>query len=179
LIGSDATIDTGAFLASTLDADNQEFLNASDMTFTGDANSNVYLYNYGTITADTGDVILLGYQIYNQGTITAANGTSAQGAGVEIVLQPSSTDNRILIVAHPDPLSTVMTGIDDGSTISALRSELAADGNAYQVAIQHEGWIDAIGTPGLAVSRCLQPLMENRCNGVVQQTWQLEVVLTF
>jgi filamentous hemagglutinin family protein len=148
IVGPDSVINTSAFLASTLDGDNQEFLNASDMTFTGGTNSDVYLVNYGTVTASEGDSILLGYQVANSGTITAENGTYAAGAGVEIILQPNSTDNRILIVPNM-AIGQVPIGVEDGSYVSALRAELAADGNSYELAIKHDNaWIDARGLSG-------------------------------
>jgi hypothetical protein len=147
LIGPDAVINTSAFVASLLDADNTEFLNAGDMTFaqSGDPDAGIFLYNYGTITASEGDVVLLGYQVVNQGTINAESGTCAVGAGVEIVLQPSSSDNRIVIVPH-SAISQVPIGVEDGSQIAAIRAELAADGNAYELAIKHDGWIDTAGS---------------------------------
>jgi filamentous hemagglutinin family protein len=148
IIGPDSIINTSAFLASTLDGDNQEFLNASDMTFTGAANSDTYLINYGTITASDGDIVLLGYQVANSGTITAENGTYAAGSGVEIILQPNSTTHRILIVPNM-ALGQVPIGVEDGSSVSALRAELAADGNFYELAIKHDnGWVNARGLPG-------------------------------
>jgi filamentous hemagglutinin family protein len=144
VFGANATISASSFVASTLDVDNTEFLNASDMTFTGTENSDVFLINYGTITATDGDCVLMSYQISNTGTINAENGRVVEGAGVEIILQPNSSDQRISIVPH-SYLSTVPIGVDDGSYIAAMKAELQADGNAYQLAIKHEGWVDAAG----------------------------------
>jgi len=151
LIGPNAVVTASAFLASTLDVDNTEFMNNSDMTFTCPENSDVFLVNYGTLTATDGDVVLLSYQIVNAGNITSENGVVAQGTGIEIVLQPNSTDNRISIIPH-SYMSTVPIGLEDSTYIQALHAELQADGNAYQLAIKHEGWIDAQGLPGVGAA---------------------------
>lgn len=144
LFGPECVINAASFLASTLDCDNTEFLNAGNMTFIGTENADTYLNNYATITASEGDVILLSYQVNNQGTTNADNGTAAIGAGVEIVLQPTS-DTRILITPHTY-LNMPPKGIEAGGNLNALRVELAGDGNAYEYAISHDGIVDARGT---------------------------------
>lgn len=155
LIDTTGVVNTSAFLASTLDVDNQEFLNASDLTFTGGDDSDVHMTHLGTITADDGDIILLGYQVSGTGESNASNGTVAMGAGMEIVVQPNALDNRIVIVpqtlskrAQGQLLTLPALGIDDSSAITAFKAELAADGNLYELAIQHEGVIEATGLVG-------------------------------
>lgn len=143
-ISSNAVINTNTFLASTLDADNSEFLNAGDMTFIGLEDPNAFVYNDGTINAEGGDIFLLSYQVTNSSTasLTAENGAVALGAGVEIVLSPTS-EQRIAIVAHAPLLSPTSTGVDDSSYINAITAELKAQGNLYATAINHAGWIDS------------------------------------
>ncbi len=155
LIDTNAVVNTSAFLASTLDVDNQEFLNASDLTFTGGTDPDVYLTHLGTITAEDGDIILLGYQVQSTGTANAANGTFAAGGGTEIVVQPNSLDSRIVIVpqtlkkqAREHLLRLAAVGVDDSTTVTAFKAELAADGNLYELAIKHEGVIETTGLVG-------------------------------
>src|SRR5438132_12131955 len=72
LIGESGRIDTGGFLASTLDVSNQEFLSGKEIHFFGP--SKAAISNHGSITTSAGDVILVGRQIQNSGSISAKNG---------------------------------------------------------------------------------------------------------
>lgn len=149
VIGSGAAINTSAFLASTLDADDGEFLSGNEMTFTGTENPDVYVVQSGTIDASDGDVFLLSYQIVNNGEINAENGTIALGVGVEILLTPTA-EQKIGIVAHTPQLEALGTGIDDSGTLTAITAELKAQGNLYATAINHTGWVSTISNMGAA-----------------------------
>jgi filamentous hemagglutinin family protein len=85
LMTKGASINTGGFVASTLNISDEDF-KAGKYTFhaTGSTGSVV---NLGTITAkDSGYVALLGNTVSNQGVIVATKGTVALAAGDQITL---------------------------------------------------------------------------------------------
>lgn len=143
LVDGNSVISVGSFLASTFDVDNQEFLDGQSITFSGTENTDINVTNYGTIEASNGDVLLLGYQVYNRGELNAPLGTAGMGAGLEIIVQPAN-DPRIAIVAST-PSMTSASGVDDMGTLNAIRSEIKADGNCYQFAINLEGTHHLLG----------------------------------
>ncbi len=141
IMGRDSQINASAFLASTLDVSDANFLDGGDLNFLGKDVGTVV--NFGTINAFEGDVILLGFQVDNQGNIIAPNGTAGIGAGQEILLQVGK-DKKFLI--HPKQTSkSDGTGVNVGGTIQALRAEIQADGAAYNLAINHTGIVEATG----------------------------------
>lgn len=137
LVGAGAQIQTGSFIASTLDVDDAEFMSAGNMTFSG--NSTAMLQVDGTITATEGDVILIAREVSNSGNLHAANGTVAMGAGSEVLLAQEIDGQRIYIKAGEGQI--VNNGL-----IEAARAELrAAGGNPYALAINHSGTVRATG----------------------------------
>jgi filamentous hemagglutinin family protein len=68
LVGAGGVIDTGGFIASTLDAPNDQLLGVGDWLFSGGSSASVI--NQGNITS-TGDVILIAREVENTGSITA------------------------------------------------------------------------------------------------------------
>ena len=93
--GPVATIVTSGFLASTLDVSDGDFLGGGNMTFTNSTDQ--ILNNKGSFIADSGDVILLGYQVIQAGNITASQGSASIGAAGEIIFNPN-TAQRLQIV---------------------------------------------------------------------------------
>ncbi len=162
VVGNGARINAGAFIASTLDVSDTDFLNGGDLLFSGSSTRSVV--NLGSITATNGDVILVGYEVSNQGTIQAPGGVVALGAGREVLLTPEG-DQRITIITTVDaePESDEDTEEDDdeeendapdaskiGSenqgVIEAVQAELkAAGGNVYDLAVNQAGIIRATG----------------------------------
>ncbi|MEM9446348.1 MAG: filamentous hemagglutinin N-terminal domain-containing protein, partial [Verrucomicrobiota bacterium] len=69
LVGSNATIDTGGFVASTLDVSNEQFMSGADLTFMGDSQASVI--NQGVIKGRTSDVVLIAREVHNEGIIEA------------------------------------------------------------------------------------------------------------
>ncbi len=139
LVGNGAVINTGAFVASTRDVNDQQFMNGGNLDFFG--NSNAAITNLGTISAGQGDVVLLAYQVDNAGTITAPAGSVSFASGTELLYAPAAND-RVVIKA---------TAIKDGGNvsneglISAAQAELkAAGGNPYALAVNVGGSISAI-----------------------------------
>ena len=162
--GPVATIVTSGFLASTLDVSDGDFLGGGNMTFTNSTDQ--ILNNKGSFIADSGDVILLGYQVIQAGNITASQGSASIGAAGEIIFNPN-TAQRLQIVqttgaVKPTGISAwfnslfyekketviVPTGITIAyaSIINAYQAEVKADGTLYTTAIDHEGSISITGT---------------------------------
>ncbi len=142
-IGPEGAISTNGFIASTLDILDKEFLANDSLNFKGASESAVV--NLGSIHALDGDVILLGRFISNSGTIRAPKGEVLLGAGAEILLKPEGKE-RIFIAPKKGGESSEKVGIDSQGDIEALKVALRADGNAYKLAINHEGTIDALRT---------------------------------
>jgi filamentous hemagglutinin family protein len=96
-IGAGATINTGSFVASTLDIADADFL-SGNFTFrrTGAAKG---IFNGGTISANGGDVALLGSSVLNEGVVSARLGRIAYGAGDAITLDFGG--DRFLQIAVP------------------------------------------------------------------------------
>ncbi len=138
LIGAGARIDTGSFVASTLDVADSEFLAGGDMKFFG--SSAAAVTNLGTINASSGDVFLLGREVTNAGTVTAANGVVGLGVGTEVLLKAAG-DERLFV--SPGGAGKV----SNSGTIAAAQAELKANGgNAYALAVNNTGTIRATGT---------------------------------
>ena len=91
LITADGVIDTGGFVASTLDIDNNDFLNG-DYTFTKSGNNGV-VANHGNISVDDGGfVALLGGAVKNDGTVRALVGKVGFAGGEKIVMSFGNND---------------------------------------------------------------------------------------
>lgn len=136
IFGENALIETGGFIASTLDLQSNDL--SGDLLFQGEGTGSIV--NFGTIKAWDGDVTLLSRSIENHGHIEAREGHVNMGAGQEVLLQKEG-EQRIYIRAHSFEEET---GIENLGTISAIQTELRADGNPYTYAIKHEGTIDAL-----------------------------------
>jgi len=103
-IGGKAVIDTAAFLASTLDVLDENFIKNSEMVFKGD--SQELVINLGKIKAFDGDAILVGYQVQNKGELEAPKGLAALAAGKEVMIKPAG-EERIFIQKLKWPLKTL------------------------------------------------------------------------
>lgn len=142
LVGADARVDVGAFVASSLDVVDADFLNGGELGLQGDSLAGIV--NLGLINATNGDVILVAYSVRNEGEIRAEDGTVGLAAGNEVVLSPDD-DQRILVKAAL-PSDTTAVGIDNGGVITAAQAELAAaGGDIYELAINQHGIIRATG----------------------------------
>lgn len=141
LIGESGSIHTGAFVASTLDFSNHDFLEKSELLFKG--NSTGWIVNLGTIQAWDGDVALLAQHVDHQGVVHAPKGAALLASGHEILLKP--TQERIYIRPR---LSIATEGVSSSGEISALQVELKAEGNPYGYAINHSGNIETLKIEG-------------------------------
>ncbi len=125
LITADGVIDTGNFVASTLDIDNNDFLNG-DYTFANSGQNGV-VDNRGSIAVDDGGfVALLGGAVKNSGVVRAHVGKVGFAGGEKIVM--SFGNNDFLRVEVPtdkwDNLSDsqgnkVSATVDLGGTIES------------------------------------------------------------
>ncbi len=139
LVGAGGVIDVaGALTLSTLDIDDNDFLNGGDNRFRGKNGAGVV--NYGTINAG-GDVVLLGNFIDNRGTIGSVDGTVALGAGGDIIVS-SAGDAKISVKAAG---RGGQVGINNEGTIEGASVELKTHGNVYALAINNSGMIRANG----------------------------------
>ena len=140
LVGPGGTIDAfGGFIGSTLDIDDNDFLNGGDDVFMGTSAAGIT--NFGTIVSGGGDVILLGNFIDNQGTIGAVDGTIALGAGGDILVSQAG-EAKISIRAGG---AGGNVGINNTGDIRGGSVELKAHGNVYAQAINNSGMIRATG----------------------------------
>lgn len=141
LVGQGARIDTGGFLASTLDIADSAFLAGGDLLLQGDSIAGVV--NLGTISADSGDVLLVARTVDNQGTVQAPQGLAGLAAGSEVLYKALGTDR---IFVRSASASQAATGVDHRGVIEAAQAELkAAGGNAYALAVNSGGSVRATG----------------------------------
>jgi len=129
LVGPGAVIDTAAFLASTLDVADADFLRGGALTFKGDSVAGVV--NLGKISARDGNVLLLAHTVKNAGEISAANGTAGLGAGTEAYL--ASPDAPAFVIKTNLVGTTENTGVDNSGVIAAAQAQLEAAGGNVSV----------------------------------------------
>lgn len=140
VIGSSGVVDVaGNAVFSTLDIDDDDFLDGGPNRFYGDSTAGVV--NQGTITSTNGDVILLGGFVDNQGQIGALNGTVALASGGDILVGEGG-GSQITIQGGSDYEGT---GVNNAGTIRGASAELKAHGNVYALAINNGGAIRASG----------------------------------
>ena len=133
-----SVVTNGSFIASTRDVDNDAFMSGQALHATGTSTGAVV--NQGTITSQTGDVILVGQSVNNSGNISAPNGTAGLAAGEDVLLQPAGGDARIAI-------ATGSGDVTNTGTIAAAQAELnAAGGNVYALAGNNGGIVRATGS---------------------------------
>jgi hypothetical protein len=137
VIGPKGFIDTQGFIASTLDLKNEEFLSQDLWHFSG--LSHAKIINNGKIIAQNNHVLLIANEIENNGSIVAKNGKVDFMAGYDVLLVPSQ-DNKVSVGLKKEGQIT------NKGFIESVETKLqASGGNAYSLAINHEGIIDAIG----------------------------------
>ncbi len=138
VFGEDARIDAGSFIASTLDALDEDFLKGGDIAFQGGLSGT--MVNLGTIRAKDGDVFLIAHQVENRGIIEAPNGIACLAAGFEVLLQPGGKEKLFI-----RPSSQEGASVDQSGEITAIQTEIKANGNPYEFAIRQSGKINAKG----------------------------------
>lgn len=140
VVGQGGQIDVAGMLTlSTLDIQNKDFLNGGSNRFKGTTAKGVE--NYGAISSETGDVVLLGNFLQNAGSVSAPRGVVAFGAGGDIVVDQAG-GAKISVQAGGKGHSV---GIDNSGEINAAAAELKAHGNVYALAIKNDGLVRASG----------------------------------
>jgi filamentous hemagglutinin family protein len=139
VVGPGAQINVGSFLASTRDVSDASFLAGGSLAFSG--SSAGAIDNQGSITAASGDVVLIARQVRNSGSIAAPEGAAALAAGDAVLYVPQA-DQRVVVQSAPGTDAT----IDNAGVIAAAQAELrAAGGNVYALAINNTGMVSATG----------------------------------
>ncbi|HRW58682.1 MAG TPA: filamentous hemagglutinin N-terminal domain-containing protein, partial [Chlamydiales bacterium] len=139
IVSEKGVIDTQGFLASTLDISYEDFLN-QNFYFESDEKSQVV--NLGTIQTNSGNAILIGYQVKNQGLITT-EGNCLIGAGKKISLIPDQ-DQMIQIQIDEEDLNDLVK-VEQKGIIESKSTYIAATATPYSFAIQNSGIIEACG----------------------------------
>ncbi len=133
------TIDVAGMLTlSTLDIKNEDFLDKGSNRFSGGSAAGIK--NYGAITSDAGDVVLLGNFLQNAqgGTVTANQGVVAFGAGGDMLVEQTVNGSTISVLGGSGE-------IHNSGEITGAAAELKATGNVYSLAIKNDGVVRANG----------------------------------
>ena len=143
LVGPGGMVDTGGFVASTLDLSNGDFLAGGDLSFGGDSAAGIV--NLGRIETTQGDVFLLARQVINRGELSAAGGTVGIAAGNAILLKEEGQE-RLFIQPTLESVAVEGIGVENAGFIEAVSAIVKAKGNGYALAINSQGAIAATGT---------------------------------
>lgn len=142
VIGRTGVVTTGGrFVASTLDVDNDAFMNSGDaLAFSGKTPASVV--NLGKISSSGGDIFLIARdRAINAGSVSAPHGTAELAAGDTVLLHDAADDKQLF--AQTGSHGAV---INAGQIRAAQISLQAADGNVYALA----GKDDVIRATGTA-----------------------------
>jgi filamentous hemagglutinin family protein len=140
MVGESGVVDiAGLMTMSTLDISNNDFLNGGSNNFKGDSSAGIR--NYGSISSQNGDVVLLGNFLQNAGSVSAPDGTVAFGAGGDMIVDQAG--GGVISVRGGGPGGE--TGIENTGSINAAGAELKAHGNVYALAIKNDGLVRASG----------------------------------
>ncbi|MFC7286781.1 filamentous hemagglutinin N-terminal domain-containing protein [Herminiimonas glaciei] len=132
LISTGATVNTGGFLASTLNITDDDF-NKGNYTFKGNG-STTSVTNLGTITVtDGGYVVLMGHLVSNQGAIVATKGTVSLNAGNKVTL--NFNGNSLLSVT-----------IDEGALNALVENKQAIYADGGQVILTAKAADELLGS---------------------------------
>lgn len=90
VVGSTGTINTNAFVASTLDITNQNFLSGGALQFNESGNA-ASIINHGTINTGEGGAHLIAGSVTNHGSITSTGGNITLSGGGTVTLNNGVT----------------------------------------------------------------------------------------
>lgn len=174
VFNSGASVNVGSLVASTLVTDPTSFYNNTNGEFVFEAaGTNVVRNNGGVITANSGDVLLLGAHVTNMGTIQSHRGTTALAAGEKITVSMGSglvkveinaaaanalarnsgtiraDGGQVLLKASApsaSPLSTVVnnTGVIEAKTLNNVPGKIVLHGGT-QGTVEVAGRLSATG----------------------------------
>jgi filamentous hemagglutinin family protein len=135
VIGSSGVVSTGGrFVASTLDTDNEAFVNGSTLAFSSQPGAAAgTVVNLGKIASTGGDVFLIANkEVDNVGRISAPKGTAELAAGQNVLLQDSTQSQQVFVQQ-----GSAGNVVNRGSVEAAQINLQAADGNVYALAGNH------------------------------------------
>ncbi|MGY5809146.1 MBG domain-containing protein [Rhizobium sp. LEGMi198b] len=143
------TVNTGAFVASTLGISDDDFM-AGKRTFTGNGASSS-VANAGTITINRGGYLaLIGGSVENSGVITVPMGKAALGSGEQATLDLAG--DGFLQVAIPTAAAGTKALVSNTGKISAnggtVQLSAAAARDMARQAVNMSGTIEAKGVSG-------------------------------
>jgi len=143
LVGPTGRIETGGFVASTLDMANQDFLNGN-YTFVQDpAQPLGAILNQGLIQASQGgNVSLIAPAVENQGTILANLGTVSLGAGEQVTL--AFAGNDMIRFAVDEPVTGQVIGPDGTPLEHSLLNSGKISANGGEVILSARSAFDAV-----------------------------------
>ncbi len=148
LVGPGATIQTGSFLASTMNITNENFLSGKHI-FTSAPDSLASVVNQGSISAAQGGyVVLAAPSVTNSGSIVANVGSVHLAAGDTVTL---SLDNGNLInVAVNGDVAANALGVTNTGRITANGGQVVLSarvaGDVMKSVVNNEGIIEAQST---------------------------------
>ena len=150
IFGSTAQVNVGALNASTLNINNNDFLNGNYIFTQNPSQGAASVINRGSITAAPGGyVVLSGANVQNAGNIYAPGGTVdlAVGEQVSMTVAPGLAVNVTVDKALQNQVQGVNEAITNSGTISAQNVQLQANlaNNLYERAINNTGIIEATG----------------------------------
>jgi len=159
LIGSDASINVGGFLASDMNVDITDF-RKGDFTLFDTAPNQGGITNLGDInTTSTNGLYIAGQFFDNQGNITTSNADAHITIADKVIIR--TNENGMFGIELKAPLLDSIS--DNGSLIYNSGSIIAFDGNIY-LDLQYSNTIkaDAVNNQGL-----IQAMSINESNGKV------------
>ncbi|MDD2307967.1 MAG: filamentous hemagglutinin N-terminal domain-containing protein [Desulfuromonadaceae bacterium] len=145
LVGPGATVQTGSFLASTMNITNENFLSGKQL-FTNTPGSQGSIINRGTISAANGGyVVLAAPSVTNSGKIVANMGTVHLASGDAVTL---SLDNGSLInVAVNGDIAANSLGVTNSGVITAAGGKVVMTarvaGDIMKNIVNNSGIIEA------------------------------------
>ncbi|MDO8810797.1 MAG: filamentous hemagglutinin N-terminal domain-containing protein, partial [Gallionella sp.] len=144
LFGTNAKVDVGGLVASTLDISNENFM-SGNYTFSNGGNAGSVV-NLGTLTAAQGGYIaLLAPEVRNEGIIVAKLGTVALAAGNKITLDIAG-DSLIKVAVNEGAVNALASNkglikADGGSVYLSAKGA----GDLAATVVNNEGIIEAQG----------------------------------
>ncbi len=156
-IGATANINTGGFVASTLNLSNSNYLNDNWVFTRPDGTSPAGILNEGNISTSTGGfVVLAGGVVMNTGNIFAPEGTVhlAVGDEIRIALGENTVVDVIVNQSLMEQVNNYQSAISNLGTIDARTIMLQADllEAFYATTINNEGVLKATTTSSLGNS---------------------------
>ena len=145
LVGQNAKINVGGFLASTLNINDNDFINGN-YNFTGTSTSFSTITNQGNINAaDGGYVVFISPTINNSGSITANNGSVNMASGDDVTL--TFANNGLINLVINKQTAADALGIDNSGTITADGGQVIISaqtaGDLLKTVINNSGVIQA------------------------------------